>query len=98
MKLVNLEDRIYLNDIDGLAGDEFLQANFWREFLKNSGEKTEIFGVQEQGKIIAASLVIKKTLIGPWFYYYAPRGPRGEEGAIKFLIEEFKKESPPRFF
>lgn len=98
MKLINLEDKIYLEEINKLSGDEFLQANFWYELLKSNGETVEIFGAEENGKILASCLLIKKPLFGPWVYYYAPRGPRGEERVVKFLLEALKEKKSEAVF
>lgn len=98
MELISLNKSEYLKDIESLAGDEFLQANFWFELLKNNKENVEIFGVKEGEKILASILIIKKPLIGPWFYYYGPRGPRGEDKAIKFLLVELKKKKSEAVF
>lgn len=98
MELISLDKPEYLNSRERLAGDEFLQANFWHELLKNNQEKTEIWGTQEGGEIKAAALIIQKKLIGPYFYFYSPRGPRGEDKAIKFLLTELKKKKTKAVF
>jgi lipid II:glycine glycyltransferase (peptidoglycan interpeptide bridge formation enzyme) len=99
MELVKLDN---LKELDRLVGGEFLQAEFWSELLISEGEAVEYWGVKEDDsphsssgevrKILAAAVLIKKKLFGPFFYYYAPRGPRGEKAAIGFLLNELKKE------
>ncbi len=98
MELVVLSKSEYFNELERLAGDEFLQANFWYELLKNNHENVELWGVKEAGEIKASALIIRKKLIGPYFYYYVPRGPRGEAKAIEFLLTELKKKKSNSIF
>jgi lipid II:glycine glycyltransferase (peptidoglycan interpeptide bridge formation enzyme) len=88
MKLIRLENT---KEVDALAGDEFLQSWFWSEMAKKNGEVVARFAVSENQKILASISLIKKPLFGPYFYWYAPRGPRGEKTAAEFLLRELKK-------
>jgi hypothetical protein len=79
MELIKVDN---LKGLDPLVAGEFLQADFWRELLIKEGEIVETWGATEADKILAIATIIKKPLIANFFYYYAPRGPRGEKKAI----------------
>lgn len=87
MKLISLKNS---QEIDALAGGEFLQSWFWGEMTQRGGEIVERWGAEEAGKILAAITIIKKSFLGSYFYWYAPRGPRGAKLATEFLITELK--------
>jgi lipid II:glycine glycyltransferase (peptidoglycan interpeptide bridge formation enzyme) len=87
MKLVRLNNA---KEINRLAGGEFLQSWFWGEIIEKNGEILERYGIEERGEILAVITIIKKPLLGPFFYWYAPRGPIGEKGAVEFLLKELK--------
>lgn len=88
MKLIHLENT---KEVDALAGDEFLQSWFWGEMVEKNGEVISRFAASENQKILASLSLIKKPLFGPYFYWYAPRGPRGEKVAAEFLLRELKQ-------
>lgn len=88
MELRRLDKQL---ELDFLVGAEFLQSVFWAELAHKEGEIVERFGVEEAGEFKAVISVIKKPLFFNFFYYYAPRGPRGEKMAIKFLLNELGK-------
>lgn len=109
MELIRLDNQNNQPEIDRLAGGEFLQSEFWGEMVDRGGEIVERWGVKmpvEKGsengndgeKIIAAITIIKKPLIGPFFYWYAPRGPRGEREAVDFLLTELKNRKSDAVF
>lgn len=98
MEIIKLGNQKNKREIDALAGGEFLQAVFWEELGAKGGETIERWGVKEGDKILADAMIIKKPLIGPFFYWYAPRGPRGEEKAINFLLSELKKKKSEAVF
>ncbi len=77
--------------LDSLIGAEFLQSIFWAELITKEGEIVERFGAEENGEIKAVISIIRKPLFSKFFYYYAPRGPRGEKTAIEFLYKELRK-------
>lgn len=87
MELRRLNDKEMLNH---LAGDEFLQSKSWSDLMTRGGEDLNIWGAFEGDKILASVVIIKKNLFGGLFYWYAPRGPRGETAAINFLLSELK--------
>ena len=89
---MKLEKSDNLIDLDYLVGDEFLQSKFWADLLIKGGETIERWNVIENNKILATGIFIRKLLFGSFYYYYSPRGPRGEERAIEFLLNELKKE------
>jgi len=95
MKLALIDNQAEMNL---LAGGEFLQSFFWKELLKKEGEITEVWGVYDREKLMAVATFIKKPLLGPFFYWYAPRGPRGKKNAQEFLVAELKKQNRGEVF
>ena len=95
MELVKIKN---LSDINRLSGGEFLQSEFWSLLLISEGEILEHWGVQSEGKIIAVATLIRKKILGSFFYYYAPRGPRGEKLAIEFLLQALKNKKTGALF
>lgn len=98
MELISLDKNEYLLNREQLAGDEFLQANFWHDLLNRAGEKTEVWALEEGSEIKASALAVRKKLIGPYFYYYFPRGPRGDKKSIELLLSELKKKKSEAIF
>ncbi len=95
MEIRKLNDE---EDINRLAGDEFLQSKKWADLVAKSGEALEIWGVFEDNKLLASATLIKKKLGGGLFYWYSPRGPRGEINAINFLLSELKNKKTGAVF
>lgn len=96
-------------EINRLAGGEFLQSKFWGEMAEKGGEIVERWGVKtpvgkgsENGKagenIMAVVTIIRKPLLGPFFYWYAPRGPRGNVAAGDFLLLELRNKKSSAVF
>ena len=63
MPLVSLNVQKDKNDINRLAGGEFLQSTLWLEVLSRSGAEAEIFGFYEEEKIKSLALIVKKKTI-----------------------------------
>jgi len=95
MKLVRLNNA---KEINRLIDGEFLQSWFWGEIVEKNGETLRRYGVAEGNEILAVISVIKKPLFGPFFYWYAPRGPIGERRAIEFLLKELKADKSGGIF
>lgn len=91
MSVISLDVSKNKEIINRLASGEFLQSTVWFDLLCREQEEVEIFGLEEEGEIKAIALIIKKKLFGPLYYYYLPRGPVGEEMAVKKLLIELKK-------
>lgn len=91
MKLLRPDNLNSLEKIDHLLSGEFLQSLFWAEMLVRGGEKIEVWQVEDNNQIRASVLLIKKSLRRGLFYWYAPRGPIGDEEAVEFLLTELKK-------
>lgn len=98
MEIIKLDQEKNKKEIDALAGGEFLQAVFWGELSARGGEEIEYWGTRDGEKILAAALIIKKPLFGSFFYWYAPRGPRGDKMAVDFLLNGLKKEKSSAIF
>ncbi|MFZ4631741.1 MAG: lipid II:glycine glycyltransferase FemX [Patescibacteria group bacterium] len=98
MKLVSLDINNNREDIGRLAGDEFLESSFWAELIKSEGESLEIYGAEDKGEIISSALIIKKSLFLNFYYYYVPRGPRGDKKSIAYLLSELKNKKSDAVF
>lgn len=81
-----LSDFLKLNASE--SGAEFLQSNEWGDFLELSEEEVIRVGVKEiaptdngqfekiqSKKILLVATLVKKKILGDYFYWYAPRGP-----------------------
>lgn len=87
------------------AGAEFLQSWSWGEILETEGQAIRRLGVRDDktGEILVAVTLVKKKIIGSYFYWLAPRGPifrplaelnsRDSETAkvAQYLLGEIKK-------
>lgn len=99
MTIVNLNN----NQLDSFAGQQlhsqFLQSGAWADFNEELGSKVWRLGVEEQGELVAAAVIIKKSLPLGWAYFYSPRGPiiKSQDLSFKvqvifdFLVTEIKK-------
>ncbi|HTX87325.1 MAG TPA: peptidoglycan bridge formation glycyltransferase FemA/FemB family protein [Candidatus Nanoarchaeia archaeon] len=107
MNLVEIKDKKRLDEFLGARPHaEFLQSWEWGEFQEKvegpvmSGAEGKIFrlGVEENGELIAAATLIKKSLPFDTNYFYCPRGPIVNYKLqiinyklIDFLFEEIRK-------
>lgn len=98
MPLVNLDINKDRDVINRLAGGEFLQSTIWFDLLCREEEEAEFFGFEEEGKIKALALIIKKKILGHFSYYYLPRGPLGEKEAMIKLLKALQAEKSPALF
>jgi len=85
-------------DLNRSAGDEFLQSGAWSDLVIKEEGDLEVWGVFKNESLLASAVIIKKKLIGQAFYWYAPRGPRGDAEAIVFLLAELKKKKSGAMF
>jgi lipid II:glycine glycyltransferase (peptidoglycan interpeptide bridge formation enzyme) len=75
MKLIEITDKNKWNDFVGArAHAEFLQSWEWGEFQEKVEGKVVRFIVEDNEKIIAAGMLIKKSLPLKMNYFYCPRG------------------------
>ncbi|MFH1822429.1 MAG: peptidoglycan bridge formation glycyltransferase FemA/FemB family protein, partial [Patescibacteria group bacterium] len=69
----------------------------WGEFQEQVGNKIIRLGVEENGEILAAATLIKKTLPMGKSYFYCPRSPIGQTARqldtrqLEFLFNEVEK-------
>jgi peptidoglycan pentaglycine glycine transferase (the first glycine) len=99
MNLVEIKDKKRLDEfLDAQPHSEFLQSWEWGEFQEKVEGKIIRLGVEENGELIAAATLVKKSLPLGMNYFYCPRGPiLNEELRIKneelfnFFISEVKK-------
>ncbi len=99
MELVEIKDKKKLNDFLGAQPHaEFLQSWEWGEFQEKVEGKILRFGVEENGELIGAATLVKKTLPFGTNYFYCPRGPIvnyklqiTNDKLFNFFIDEIKK-------
>jgi lipid II:glycine glycyltransferase (peptidoglycan interpeptide bridge formation enzyme) len=92
MKLIEIKDKKQLNDFVGAQTHaELLQSWEWSEFQEQTGNKIFRLGLEEDGKIIAAATLMKKSLPLGMNYFYCPRGPisKCEVRSAKCEVLEF---------
>ena len=72
---------------------QFLQSTGWQKFQESLGRKTWLVGVEEDGKLVAGSLVVKYSLPLGQSYLYSPRGPvmNDDEQVWNTMVEGIKK-------
>jgi peptidoglycan pentaglycine glycine transferase (the first glycine) len=76
MELLEITDKNKYNEfVAAQAHAEFLQSWEWGEFQEKVEGKIMRLGVEENGELIAAATLIKKSLPLGMNYFYCPRGP-----------------------
>jgi lipid II:glycine glycyltransferase (peptidoglycan interpeptide bridge formation enzyme) len=86
MKLIDLDEaKILDNFTQSIAGQflasgsELLQSWVWGDFLRSGGAEIKRLGLVDDRlggrELLAVLTLIKKPILGPYFYWYAPRGP-----------------------
>ncbi len=95
MKVVEIKHKNILNDfLLKQENPEFLQSWEWGEFQEKSNLEILRYGVDIDGEIVAVLTLIKKKIVGNFFYFYSPRGPvfaQSQPEVVDFLFEEIKK-------
>jgi peptidoglycan pentaglycine glycine transferase (the first glycine) len=99
MQLIEIKDKKQLDDfVDAQLHAEFLQSWQWGEFQEKVEGRIMRLGLEEDGKLIAAATIVKKSLPLGMNYFYCPRGPviREEmsgkrEEIFNYLFSEIKK-------
>ncbi|MEA1963028.1 MAG: peptidoglycan bridge formation glycyltransferase FemA/FemB family protein [Patescibacteria group bacterium] len=99
MNIIEIKDKNkYNNFIKQQKHSQFLQSWEWGEFQKNAGNKVLRLGVKDDGKLLFAISLIKKSLPFGVNYFYAPRGsilnypPKADKPRVgEFLFKEVKK-------
>lgn len=91
MKLIEIDNQERLNNfIVRESPGNFLQSFEWGEFQKFLGRKIWRLGIEEDGKLVCAVLVVRNHLPFKKCYLYSPRGPIIER-RFKIENQEFKK-------
>jgi lipid II:glycine glycyltransferase (peptidoglycan interpeptide bridge formation enzyme) len=99
LKLIEITDKNKWNDFVGAQSHaEFLQSFEWGEFQEKVEGKIMRLGVEDEGKIIAVGMLIKKSLPLKMNYFYCPRGiiineelKVNQEVLFNFFFAEIKK-------
>ncbi|MFH1509140.1 MAG: peptidoglycan bridge formation glycyltransferase FemA/FemB family protein [bacterium] len=82
----------YEKQINKLAGNNLLQSFAWGEFQVSAGQNIFRLGVEDEGELVAAILIIKIGLPLGRSYYYIPRGPMNFSKDIwQLFLQELKK-------
>lgn len=74
MKIVKLENREFIDFCNKNPQALFFQSPYWIEIKEQNGWSGEILGVKENNKIIAATVLLYKSIKGIIKFAYAPRG------------------------
>ena len=93
MKIVdNLTEKEYINFFNKCKYNHFLQSYAWGEASKGKGQHPVYIGLKDdKGKIVAATMALKRKTPLNMCYFYAPRGIVIDY-KNKQLLEEFTKE------
>ncbi len=92
-KFKELEKDEYENFVKQNKKSHFLQSYAWGEFQKKCGNKTPYYVglVDEDGVVVAATLILQKKLPLNYSYFYAPRGFILDYNN-EFIFKNFTKE------
>jgi len=75
----------------------YLQSSFWQRILLATGQKVEQVEWREDGKILAAALIVYKSLPFGWQYAFCPKGPvfvgQQSSEAYKLLLAYLRKKN-----
>lgn len=74
MKFVELEKQEFIEFSATHPQGLFFQSPYWIEIKEQNGWQGKIVGIKKDGKIIAASILLIKKVIGNIRFAYAPRG------------------------
>lgn len=94
MEFVNLSEKEFDKYSIKHLDTSFFQTSYWGKLKSNSGWKYHFLGIKNDGKIIAASLVLEKKLIANKKIFYAPRGmlcDYKDKEVLKFFTINIKK-------
>lgn len=93
MKVKSIEDKQKWNDWVQKNNGSFLQSCEWGAFQYTYGREVEYLVVEDQGEIIAGTLLIKYPLPASRFYYFSPYGPiKYHELLLEYIRDKPKKE------
>ncbi len=74
MKFVELEKQEFIEFSATHPQGLFFQSPYWIEIKEQNGWQGKIVGIKKDGKIIAATILLIKKVIGNIRFAYAPRG------------------------
>mgnify|MGYP003301158433 CR=1 FL=1 len=74
MKFVELEKQEFIEYSQSHPQGLFFQSPYWIEIKEQNGWQGKIVGIKKDGKIIAATILLIKKVIGNIRFAYAPRG------------------------
>lgn len=74
MKFIELEKQEFIEFSQSHPQGLFFQSPYWIEIKEQNGWQGKIVGIKKDGKIIAATILLIKKVIGNIRFAYAPRG------------------------
>lgn len=89
----NLDVQTYQAFLNQFTHAHFLQSPCYAEARKLRGKNVCYVGIKENGKLIGAALLLKKSCPFGWSYYYSPRGfmlDYHHEALLAFFTKEMK--------
>ena len=91
MKFIELEKQEFIEFSQSHPQGLFFQSPYWIEIKEQNGWQGKIVGIKKDGKIIAATILLIKKVIGNIRFAYAPRGFLLDYSDFP-LLEVFTKE------
>lgn len=70
----NIEKDEYEEFVSDAKKTHFMQSYYFGQIRKKKHFIPHYVGLKENGKLVCATLLLEKKLIGPYSYFYAPRG------------------------
>ena len=94
MKFVELNEEQFKSIQDNLINANYFQTVEWARIKRKTGWESFFVGVEENGKIIRASLLLAKKLFGKKKLFYSPRGlllDYENEEELSFFVTNLKE-------
>jgi len=70
----NIEEKEYEKFVKKHQKSHFMQSYYFGTIMKKKNFKPNYVGMKENGKLVAAALILEKRLIKKYCYFYSPRG------------------------
>ena len=94
MKFVELNEEQFKSIQDDLINANYFQTVEWARIKRKTGWESFFVGVEDNGKIIRASLLLAKKLLGKKKLFYSPRGlllDYENEEELSFFVTNLKE-------
>lgn len=93
MKIVKLKPEAFDNYISNISYCSYFQTSSYGRLLSKFGLKDEYIGIEENGKLIGAFLLLSKSIFMGFKYGYVPRGiiiDYNNQNIVQKAIKELK--------